>query len=342
MSGQNSSEDIITTKPTITTNTDSLTTSGGGDERLVLIDSGANALYTEKDSNLTNIRPGNVQIIGINGVSIAKGVGTLPPMVTNTGQVLYLKGECVISKPGDRRTTQARTIITPKHLNEAGVSILFAHGTTVLLQADTVQVLGKVVHEENFIGGMAYIRVKDTTNQDISSTSLPQGLTDISPGVRRAKLKPKVMKVHLADPLAQVQRTSTNTLLLEVRAAESTFKLNKNSRKRSQAILKSFNLRAMKVVETSLRSTKRDSLLTSENSALNPCLAKQQLHSRYHGTAFHDRTNHKAKAEFDSHFMDENLDAEINMLQGNNLPSNPGHVSGGGKQPKSKTRRMRL
>ena len=85
----------------------------------------------------------------------------------------------------------------------------------------------------------------------------------------------------------------------------------------------------MKVVETNLRKSKRASLLTSENSALNPCLAKQQLHSRYHGTAFHDRTNHKAKAEFDSHFMDENLDAEINMLQGNNLPSNPGHVSEG-------------
>ena len=225
MSGQNSSEDTnTTTSTTNTTTTDSLTLSGGGDERLVLIDSGANALYTEIDNNLTNIRLGNVQITGINEVSIAKGVGTLPPMVTNTGQVLHLKGECVISKPGDRQPTQARTIITPKHLNEAGVSVLFAHGTTVLLQEDTVEVLGKVVHKENFIGGMAYIRVKDTTNQDMSSTSLPQGLTDISPGVRRSKLKPKVMKVHLADPLAQVQRTSTNTLLLEVRTAESTFK----------------------------------------------------------------------------------------------------------------------
>jgi hypothetical protein len=211
------------------------------------------------------------------------------------------------------------------------------------LQADTVKVSGKVVHQENFIGGMAYIRVKDTTIQDIRSTSLPQGSKASYPRLLRSKLNPKVMiTAHLVNSLAQVQRKSTNTLSLEVRTAESSFKLYKNSRKRSQAILRSLNLRAMKVVDTKIRLSKRASLLTSENSTLKPCLAKQQLHSRYHGTAFHGRTNYKTKAEFDAHFMDKNLDAEINMLQGSNLSSKPGTGFGGGMTPRSKTRQVRL
>ena len=125
-------------------NTDSLAsyaTAGGGQSRLVLVDSGANTLYTETKRNLTNIRAAEIQISGVNGTSVARRVGRLPPMVTNTGHPIVLHHDYVVSNDQDVQNTQApRTIVTPKHLNENGISVYFANGTTVLLIADTSEV----------------------------------------------------------------------------------------------------------------------------------------------------------------------------------------------------------
>jgi hypothetical protein len=77
-------------------NTDSFAinaTAGGGDTRLVLVDSGANTLYTESKRNLTNIRAATIQITGVNGTSVARRVGTLPPMVTNKGHSISLNND---------------------------------------------------------------------------------------------------------------------------------------------------------------------------------------------------------------------------------------------------------
>ena len=119
-------------------------TTGGGNTRLVLVDSGA-----KSKRNLTNIHAADIQITGVNGTSTAQRVGTLPPMVTNKGHPILLNYDCVISNEQDIQNRAApRTIVTPKHLNENGISVYFANGTTVLLLADTVELKGTVIHQE--------------------------------------------------------------------------------------------------------------------------------------------------------------------------------------------------
>ena len=148
-------------------NTDSFAinaTAGGGDTRLVLVDSGANTLYAESKRNLSNIRAAAIQITGVNGTSVAQRVGTLPPMVTNKGHPIFLGQDCVISNDQDiQNTNDPRTIVTPKHLNEMGISVYFANGTTVLLIADTVELKGSVIHQEKFTQGLALINLHDHT-----------------------------------------------------------------------------------------------------------------------------------------------------------------------------------
>ena len=151
---------------TFTFNSDSpcVTTMGGGiNTHQVLVDSGA-ILYAETSTNTTNIRTEGVLFTGINGVSVSSGVEKLPPMVLNNSRVLKLTEDCAISNIGDRELHTGRepgTIITPKHLNEIGISVYFA-GTTVLLQTDTLAISGIVNHQENFSDGLTLIIVLDT------------------------------------------------------------------------------------------------------------------------------------------------------------------------------------
>ena len=140
------------------------TTAGGGNNRLVLVDSGANVLYAESKKNLSNVRAADAQIeiTGVNGTSMAQRVGTLPSMVTNTGHPIFLGDDCVISNEQDVQNREdPRSIVTPKHLNENGISVYFANGTTVLLLADTVELKGTVIHQEKFSGGLALINLRD-------------------------------------------------------------------------------------------------------------------------------------------------------------------------------------
>ena len=138
-------------------------TAGGGETRLVLVDSGANTLYAESKRNLTNVHAAEIEITGVNGTSTAQRVGTLPPMVTKSGHPIFLNYDCVISNAQDVQNRQEipRTIVTPKHLNENGISVYFANGTTVLLIADTVEVKGTVIHQEKFSDGLALIHLRD-------------------------------------------------------------------------------------------------------------------------------------------------------------------------------------
>ena len=87
------------------------TVGGAAKTRLVLDDSGANILFPETSTNLTNVRNEGVPIRGVNGVSVSSGIGKLPPMVLNTGHVLKLTEDCTISKNGDREL-QAGHVIT--------------------------------------------------------------------------------------------------------------------------------------------------------------------------------------------------------------------------------------
>ena len=83
-------------------------------------------------------------------------------MVTNQGHPVFLSGDCVISNDQDVQNRDApRTIVTPKHLNESGISVYFANGTTVLLLADTVELKGTVIHQEKFSEGLALITLRD-------------------------------------------------------------------------------------------------------------------------------------------------------------------------------------
>ena len=116
---------------------------GGGETRLVLVDSGANTLYAESKRNLTNSHTADIQWAGVNNMSTAQRVGLLPPMVTNNGHPILLKNDCVISNEQDIQNRQAPgTIVNPKQLNEICISVYFANGTTVLLMADTVELYG--------------------------------------------------------------------------------------------------------------------------------------------------------------------------------------------------------
>ena len=73
----------------------------------------------------------------------------------------------VISNEQDIQNREApRTIVTPKHLNENGISVYFANGTTVLLLADTVELKGTVVHQEKFSEGLALIKLRDHSGGD--------------------------------------------------------------------------------------------------------------------------------------------------------------------------------
>ena len=99
------------------TNTDSFAVNaaaGGGETRLVLVDSGANTLYAESKRNLTNIHAAEIEIIGVNSKSTAQRVGILPPMVTKSGHPIYLNYDCVISNDQDiQNRKMPRTIVTP-------------------------------------------------------------------------------------------------------------------------------------------------------------------------------------------------------------------------------------
>ena len=178
---------------------------GGTKTRLVLVDSGANILYAETSTNITNVRNEGVQLTDINGVSVSSGVGKLPPMVLNTGHVPKLTEDCAISKIGDSQLHAGRlprTIITPKHLNEIGISVCFANGTAVLLlQTDTLASSGKVIQQKQISNGLTLIRVSGTvpgkTHEEGYTT--PQVVnTKVSfPGCKRAKLKADAIEVTI-------------------------------------------------------------------------------------------------------------------------------------------------
>ena len=176
-------------------------TAGGGETRLVLVDSGANTLYTESKRNLTNIRAATIQITGVNGTSVAQRVGNLPLMVTNKGQPILLKQDCVISNDQDIQNTHTpRTIVTPKHLNENGISVYFANGTTVLLMADTAKLFGTVIHQEKFSEGLAHLRDHGDGKLPTNAKVTPPQLVTVgaAPSGRRRQLKTGVIAAALS------------------------------------------------------------------------------------------------------------------------------------------------
>ena len=280
-------------------NTDSFAinaTAGGGDTRLVLVDSGANTLYTESKRNLTNIRAATIQITGVNGTSVARRVGTLPPMATNKGHSISLNHDCVVSNDNDvQNTTQApRTIVTPKHLNENGISVYFANGTTVLLIADTVELKGTVIHQEKFSDGLALINLRDHSGGMLppqAKMTLPQlVVTGALPGGRRSKLKAGAIAAALsANTMARVKAkpalTLPNTAI--ICSARSKFKLDKDSWERWHPKLGHISLKAMrKALAQNLPATKALEKLSATNSPCIPCLTtKVQAHPHDHGHA---------------------------------------------------------
>ena len=159
-------------------------------------------------------------------------------MILNTGHVLSLTEDCAISKTGDRQFhdgRRPRTIITPKHLNEIGISVYFAHGTTVLLQTDTVAISGRVIHQEKFSNGLALIQVTDTVpgKHHNKGDSTPQVVNTrvLFPG-KRATLKADAIAVATkSNRLRRLRRpkVATTSTLPEVCTARSKFTLEKDS-----------------------------------------------------------------------------------------------------------------
>ena len=279
-------------------NTDSLAsyaTAGGGQSRLVLVDSGANTLYTETKRNLTNIRAAEIQIAGVNGTSVARRVGRLPPMVTNKGHPIVLHHDCVVSNDQDVQNPQApRTIVTPKHLNENGISVYFANGTTVLLIADTAEVRGTVIHQEKFSDGLALINLRDHGGGKLppqAKLSQPQLVsTGALPGGRRSKLKVGAIAAALsANTMARVKAQPAlilpNTAV--VCSARSKFKMDKDSWERWHPKLGHISLKAMrKALAQNSPATKALEKLSATNSPCIPCLTtKVQAHPHNHGHA---------------------------------------------------------
>ena len=284
---------------TLTNDSPTVTTVGGGiHTRLVLVDSGANILFAETSTNITNVRNEGVQVTGINGISVSSGVGKLPPMVLNTGHVLSLMDDCAISKSADRQEhtgRQPRTIITPKHLNEIGISVYFANGTTVLMRTDSVVISGEVIHQEKFSNGLALITVMDTVPGKAHFACItPQTVNTKSafPGARRAKLKPSVVEVAIKtnrinrEYLQHVCATS-KLLFSQVFTARSKFDTEKDSWKRWHAKLGHLSLTAMrKAVATNPVLTKILAGLIPENCACESCMtSKVQMHPHNHGHA---------------------------------------------------------
>ena len=260
-----------------------VTTVGGGSEtRLVLVDSGANILFAETSKNITNVRNEGVQVTGINGVSVSSGVGRLPPMVLNTGFVLKLTEDCAISKIGDRQLhegRQPRTIITPKHLNEIGISVYFANGTTVLMQTDTVTLSGRVIHQEKFSNGLALIQVLDTLpgkSHDEGCTQPQVVDTRVSffPGRRRTKLKAETIAVAIkSNQLSRSNRSTLQNTRKEVLTARSKFAYEKDSWERWHAKLGHPSLTAMrKALASDSNMTKLLAAKCPENCSCDACL----------------------------------------------------------------------
>ena len=280
-------------------NTDSFAvnaTAGGGDTRLVLVDSGANTLYAESKRNLTHIHAAEVQITGVNGTSTAQRVGTLPPMVTNKGHPIFLNNDCVISNEQDiQNRTAPRTIVTPKHLNENGISVYFANGTTVLLLADTVELRGTVIHQEKFSDGLALIKLRDHSSG--VKVPLPHKMaqpqlvvTGSTQGGMRSKLKLEVIAAALtANSLARM-KTKPAIIPQEavvVCSARSKFKMDKNSWERWHSKLGHSSLTVMrKALAQDPVLTKEMDKLTSTNCPCIPCLTtKVKTHPHNHGHA---------------------------------------------------------
>ena len=280
-------------------NTDSFAvaaTAGGGDTRLVLVDSGANTLYVESKRNLTNIRPADIQITGVNGMSTAQRVGKLPPMVTNQGHPIFLNYDCVISNEQDiQNRTAPRTIVTPKHLNEIGISVYFANGTTVLLQADTVELNGTVIHQEKFSEGLALINLRDHSGGGKPPPPLrvsrPQlVVTHATQGGIRSRLKREVIAAALSiHSLARIKIKPAifPKEALIINSARSKFKMDKNSFERWHAKLGHASLPAMrKALAHDPAMSKELEKHSSTNSPCIPCLTtKVQQHPHDHGHA---------------------------------------------------------
>ena len=109
-------------------------------------------------------------------MSTAQRVGKLPLMVTNQGHPIFLNYDCVISNEQDiQNRTAPRTIVTPKYLNEIGISVYFANGTTVLFQADTVELNGTVIHQEKFFLKAWHLLIYATMTEE-ASPPLTKGL----------------------------------------------------------------------------------------------------------------------------------------------------------------------
>ena len=279
-------------------NTDSLAvnaTAGGGDTRLVLVDSGANTLYAESKRNLTNIRAATIQITGVNGTSVAQRVGTLPPMVTNKGHPIILGQDCVISNDQDIQNTNApRTIVTPKHLNENGISVYFANGTTVLLIADTVELKGSVIHQERFSEGLALINLYDHTGDKAppqAKVVQPQLVNIIAPlRGRRGRLNMRAVAAAVSsNTMARIKQKPAvippNTAV--VCSARSKFKMDKNSWERWHPKLGHSSLDAMrKALAQDPAVSKVLEKLSSTNCSCIPCLTTRvQSHPHNHGHA---------------------------------------------------------
>ena len=281
--------------PAANTDTFAVNATAGGGERLVLVDSGANTLYAESKQNLANIHAADVQITGVNGVSTAQRVGTLPPMVTNRGHPIFLKYDCVIANDADIQNREApRTIVTPKHLNESGISVYFANGTTVLLLADTVELKGTVVHQEKFSDGLALIKLRDHGGgKPLSQAKKAQPqlvVTGALPGGRRSKLKLEVIAAALSsNTLARIKNKPAIILAGAhvVCSARSKFKLDKDSWERWHAKLGHSSLPAMrKALAHDPAVSKVLEKLSSTNCPCIPCLTtKVQTHPHNHGHA---------------------------------------------------------
>ena len=217
-------------------------------------------------------------------------------MVLNTGFVLSLTEDCAISKIGDRQLhvgDKPRTIITPKHLNEIGISVYFANGTTVLMQTDTVALSGRVIHQEKFSDGLALIKVLDTlpgkrhnescTQPQVVNTNVP------FPGNRRTKLKAEVIAVAIKNnELSRSRRTNPlPNSSKEVSTARSKFSYEKDSWERWHAKLGHPSLTAMrKALASNPILAKLLAARCPENCSCDACLTtKVQMHPHNHGHA---------------------------------------------------------
>jgi hypothetical protein len=214
-------------------------------------------------------------------------------MVTNKGHPISLNQDCVISNDADIQNTSApRTIVTPKHLNEHGISVYFANGTTVLLLADTVELKGTVIHQEKFSEGLALIKLSDHCggNSTLHTKALPSQLVTTTPGGRRGKLKSGAIAAALSSNIMARVKTKPACVAPHtavVCSARSKFKMDENSWERWHPKLGHSSLNAMrKALATKPAVSKTLEKLSSTNCPCIPCLTtKVQSHPHDHGHA---------------------------------------------------------